>query len=451
MKKLLFLYICLLSLAGCKKSDFESNFEQSPETRYQEELVKVNTALTGAGNGWVVNLATQAGGGYAFYMTFDGTKQEVKMYGDLNDNTATRIGTSTYRVKADVGATLIFDTYNYINWLQDPNPAAFGGDRATGFKSDVEFTFDHSTADSLIMIGKKYKQKLSMVKATAAQKAIYEAGGYKAAIDNFKSFFVAKNPYIEIAVGGKNIKVAISLNTSNTVLSGKRVTFLNVSDDGVSTSVIGKYSTTLDGINILNDGLVYQGIRFVKFALKDATTIVLYDNTGKEYAIKYSTIPIFPLSQLFGKVYTGLSLVNATTYPGWGADYVTRRATAANEMLVVNKFKLILSEIKYIFNFTTKTVVVSVSQPQQSNPTRELIANMTYSFTKSDAGVFKFTYQTADGNGADIYPNLAALLAQRLNVDDFTIDYFVHPTTGEVLGQFKSVQNPTFTFSGSLQ
>ncbi|QNN42882.1 DUF4302 domain-containing protein [Pedobacter roseus] len=448
MKKLLFLYICLLSLAGCKKSDFESNFEQSPEARYQEELIKVNTALTGAGNGWVVNLATQAGGGYAFYMTFDGAKQEVKMYGDLNDNTATRIGTSTYRVKADVGATLIFDTYNYINWLQDPNPAAFGGDRATGFKSDVEFTFDHSTADSLVMIGKKYKQKLSMVKATAAQKAIYEAGGYKAVIDNFKSFFVAKNPYIEISTGGKNIKVAISLNTSNTVLSGKRVTFLNVGDDGVSTSVIGKYSTTLDGINILNEGLVYQGIRFVKFALKDATTIVLYDNTGKEYAIKYSTIPIFPLSQLFGKVYTSLSLVNATTYPGWGADYVTRRATAAREMLVTNKFGLTLAEMYYTFNFVTRTMVLKVNQPQNGTL---YVANITYGFTKSDAGVFKFTYQTADTNGADIYPNLAALLAQRLNVDNFTIDYFVNPTTGEVLGQFKSVQNPTFTFSGSLQ
>lgn len=451
MKKLLFLYICLLSLAGCKKSDFESNFEQSPETRYQEELFKVNTALTGAGNGWVVNLATQAGGGYAFYMTFDGTKQEVKMYGDLNDNTATRIATSTYRVKADVGATLIFDTYNYINWLQDPNPAAFGGDRATGFKSDVEFTFDHSTADSLIMIGKKYKQKLSMVKATAAQKAIYEAGGYKAAIDKLKGFFLFKFPYVELTVDGKITKVALSVNTTNTVASGKRIYFLNVGDDGTANFTGQKYSITTDQINILNDGLVYKGVRFVKFALKDATTLVLFDAAGKEYAIKYDTAPIYPLYKFFGKLYNGLSLANATTYPGWGADYVTRRATAANEMLVVNKFKLILSEIKYIFNFTTKTVVVSVSQPQQSNPTRELIANMTYSFTESDAGVFKFTYQTADGNGADIYPNLAALLAQRLNVDDFTIDYFVHPITGEVLGQFKSVQNPTFTFSGSLQ
>lgn len=451
MKKILFLFIGLLSLAGCKKSTFESNFDQSPEGRYQEEMAKLNTALAGASNGWIANLATEAGGGYAFYMTFDGAKQEVKMYGDLNDNTATKLGTSTYRVKADVGATLIFDTYNYINWLQDPNPDAFGGVRASGFKSDVEFVFDHSTADSLVLIGTKYKQKLSMVKATAAQKAVYEAGNYKAAIDNFKSFFVGKNPYIELMVSGKVLKVALSLNIGNSVLTGKRITFLNIDDAGVTNSVVGKYSITLDGINILNDGLVYQGIRFVRLALKDATTIVLYDATGKEYPVKYNVTPIFPLYQLFGKVYTGLSLPNATTYPGWGSDYVTRRATAANEMLVVNKFKLILSEIKYTFNFTTKTVVISVSQPQQSNPTRALTANMTYSFTKSDAGVFRFTYQTADTNGADIYPNLAALLAQRLNVDDFTIDYFVHPTTGEVLGQFKSVQNPNFAFSGSLQ
>jgi len=46
---------------------------------------------------------------------------------------------------------------------------------------------------------------------------------------------------------------------------------------------------------------------------------------------------------------------------------------------------------------------------------------------------------------------MAPLTTQRLNVDNFTLDYYINPANGQVLGQFKSVEHPDFFFSGTLQ
>lgn len=448
MKKVLYLFMVLLTFAGCKKEE-ELNFDDRPEVRMNQSISELNTTLTSATNGWIGTMSTEAGGGYGFYMTFDGKNQIVQMIGDMTDASATTLTPSTYRVKANAGAELIFDTYNYISLLSDPNPASFGGATGTGLKSDVEFLFERSTADSLILTGKKYRQVLKMVKATAAQKTAYTSGGLKTTIDKIKTFFSASRyPYVDIVSGNATIKAGISINFTNNLAAGKRVNFTGVLADGKTVAGgASKFAFTISGAELVGNGLVYNGITFVRVIAKEDGSIAFIDVAGKEYIVKNSTSPLTPLFLLIGAGYANVAVPNATTYAGWGTEYVTRRADAANRMLT-GGYNLRLEQILYTFNNVTKKLVIKVNMPQNAT---QYVGTLNYNYTRSDDGIFKFSYTGADGNGAIIYPFMQQLLAQRLDVDTFTVDYLVDPATGGLFGIFKSIEHPAFTFSGLLQ
>jgi hypothetical protein len=452
MKRVLFL-ITIISLSlmmGCKKSSYVPAFDKSPQERVADQINLVSTTLTGASNGWIATLPTQEGGGYSFYMNFD-NQQNVNMYGDMTDASSTVAIKSYYRVKQDIGIDLVFDSYTYISMLDDPNQGVLGGTDKIGFSSDIDFIFDRSSADSIIFTGKKYRQPLKLVKATAAQKAIYEAGGYKTAIDKFKNFFsTTSNPYIEIVSGPTTLKAGITFDFTNGVTSGKRVSFTGLLADGTIGSASSKFAFKLDGADFLGAGLVYNGITFVKALWKDATTMALYDASGKEYIIKSNPTPLLPLSILIGSGYRTVIVPNATTYPGWGADFIARRALAVTGLSRWNigAGSLRFQSMNFNFNDVTKKLVLVVDAPDGTNA---FSLTFNYTYTKSADGVFKFTLGALGGNESAIGPDLAPLLAQRINVDTFTMDYFTHPTTGATLAQFKSIQNPTFTFTGSLQ
>lgn len=447
MKRLL-IFIALLSiLVSCKKTSYVAKFDKTPQERAADQISLVSTTLTGATNGWIATLPTRAGGGYAFYLTFD-NQQNVTMYGDLNDASATTFAKSYYRVKQDIGTDLVFDSYSYLAMLNDPNGAVLGGQDKIGYQSDVDFTYDHVTADSIIFIGKKYRQPFKLVKATAAQKALFDANGYKAAIDKFKAFFTeTKYPYIEMVTAGVTIKVGVNVNLTNNLSTGKRASFTGVLSDGKTIGVGNeKIALTLDGASILNAGLTYADVKFVKFSWKDATTLAVYDNTGKEYIIKSSANSVTPLHLLIGTSYGTVTLPNATTYPGWGADYVARRATSTTAMLN-GGYALRLEQMAFSFNNVTKKMTLRVNMPQNST---QYVGTINYTYTKTDAGVYKFNYVDADGNGALCVNFMAPLLGQRLHVDTFTVDYLVNPTTGALMAQFTSIQNPTFSFAGPI-
>src|ERR1044071_2811889 len=180
MKQLLtyITFILLInSFISCKKQSYLAKFNESAQHRIGAQVDSVKSMLTTAPNGWIGTLTTGLGGGYGFYMIFDAA-ENVTMYADLNNTSASTAKQSQYRVKADMGADLVFDTYTYISLLNDPTPSVFGGSGRNGFNSDIEFTYDHSTADSLVFIGKRYRQVFRLVKATADQKSRYTAGEY---------------------------------------------------------------------------------------------------------------------------------------------------------------------------------------------------------------------------------------------------------------------------------
>ena len=124
--KRIFLCIAVLSIMiSCKKTSYVAKFDKLPQERIAEQLSLVSNALSSSPNGWVATLPTQAGGGYGFYISFD-KELNVSMYGDMTATSSSVLGSSYYRIKQDMGTELVFDTYNYISILNDPNANPWG-------------------------------------------------------------------------------------------------------------------------------------------------------------------------------------------------------------------------------------------------------------------------------------------------------------------------------------
>ncbi|HOZ78281.1 MAG TPA: DUF4302 domain-containing protein, partial [Ferruginibacter sp.] len=120
MKKY-FLGLCglvLLAVSSCRKVDDSSVFGQSPDQRINETLAKYQAQLSGAQYGWKGIVATNEGGNFTFYFSFNDSNR-VKMLSSFDSVSATVLKESSFRLKALQQPSLLFDTYSYIHQLAD--------------------------------------------------------------------------------------------------------------------------------------------------------------------------------------------------------------------------------------------------------------------------------------------------------------------------------------------
>lgn len=448
MKKIV-VFISILGavlLTNCKKESFVAKFDKTPQERMSEQMKLVSDVLTGAEHGWIGLLPTGSGGGYSFYMTFD-TAQFVNMYADLTDESASTFAPSRYRIKADMGADLVFDTYNYITLLNDPDPNAFGGVIRDGFKSDIDFIYDHSSEDSIVFMGKRYRQALTLVKATAAQATLYKDGGLLTKVNGFKEFFDKNaNAYVEL---GGGIKAAVEPNSSNSLESGKRVTLTALMDDGSVNSTLAKFAYTVDQMAILDSGATINGVNFTKFGWKDDHTLAAYTSSGKEYVIKNNPTPILPLFRLWGSKYSGMYSDYKEFYPGTSPagkeilNYFHDNLDDHNHLL---GFPFNYGYIDLLWDVVNKRLKFDGFSSQNggnSGWTTEIV----YNYTVDEDGVYQFTLKSA-ASGGYVKAIMTKLNDFLLN-NKISFDYFID--NGHVYSQMKSLDDPTITMSFELE
>ena len=183
--------LVLLSIGCSKTKEVDLVLGADPDARISDTLMFVKKTLVEAPNGWKAYTNTNLAGGYGFYMDF-AENDRLKMIADLTSTSAKDIKESTYRIRQIMGATLSFDTYNYLTMLQDPNPNSFDGVAGKGLESDVEYEYLKTHGDTVFFSGRRFKNPLTFVKATAEEKAKYVNAGYLQAIERVKSFFVDK-------------------------------------------------------------------------------------------------------------------------------------------------------------------------------------------------------------------------------------------------------------------
>ncbi|GEP98781.1 DUF4302 domain-containing protein [Chitinophaga cymbidii] len=437
MKQLLYILSAVSLLCACKK-DSARVFEESPEERMSARISELESGLLSAEHGWKASLTTTARGGYGLYLDFD-AGQTVLMVGDMNEESATNASTSSFRIKWVMNATLIFDTYNYITLLQDPSPSSFGGASGSGLQSDVEFEYQRTSGDTMVLRGFKYKNEMILVKATAEEKSRFLGTAYKANIDAVNDFFtVNANNYI--TMDGITNKVEFVLDKS-----GKKASLQYVDNEGLVKQIAGKYNYEDVGINFA-PGFTLNGITFVKGKLED-DIFVLYGSDGSRYEIKQNDLPILPMPTLFAyngtyrELYIGGSLPSGVT-SGFNAAY----QASVSKFAAMNPTRTLVDLRFILSNSTTATVIA-----RNNNGTTTYTANATFKYTYED-GVITLTEPSYDGNWTARRAQFIDIEEYIENGGPFRVDYVqsADPNVTNLGGLYRTEDNTSF-FYGTLR
>jgi hypothetical protein len=200
------LVLSVFIFSACKK--YDTAFVETPDQRINAAMKKYQSALTGSPAGWNATIKTLNGGIYHYHFRFTDSNR-VKMYSDFNQGTAATAGESSYRLKALQTPALLFDTYSYLHLLSDPDASVNGGDYGVGLASDFEYSLDSLTADSILLTGRVYGTKLTLVKATQAEFDAWQNGRWANTLA-FENINKIQNYFRRLTVNGVNYEVRIN-------------------------------------------------------------------------------------------------------------------------------------------------------------------------------------------------------------------------------------------------
>ncbi|MFT3827452.1 MAG: DUF4302 domain-containing protein [Chitinophagaceae bacterium] len=453
MKRIIY-FLFALSLTGCVKHDVELVFDKLPEDRMKERNAELQSKLLEGTNGWQAFLKTSATGkGFGFYMKFNDVG-EVTMYSDWNNTYAVTPKQSTYRISFVMNTQLSFDTYNYISLLQDPQCSVNGGFTPDGLESDIEFEYLRSSGDTVVLQGKKYRNYLYLIKATAAEGTAFTNGNYLTAMNMVKNY---KNyPYIVAADGANTAKIGYVLDTIVKTIT----MYAQLANDSVVTSPTQSYGYAIDGA-FFTDTVSILGYTFTKLKYKDANTSVLIDKNGKEYPVltTANTPPIGDFTKVFGDgktfnaIYcygTTLTGCNAATSAKLPGSITSSYNTVYNGM--ISRFTNSSRTIDTVeFRFKGKVVQIKI---RYWVVTTHYQADAAYDYTIV-GDIMTLSNYRANYEVTSNWTNRATEIgdfATWLQAGPFKLNWVPSPTTGApYIGGIYKVSNPADFMYGTVR
>jgi hypothetical protein len=435
-KQFIYLLVAVSLTTACTKNI--DPFMPNPDERLIKILGDYEDTLVAAPNGWKAYLYPGAGGGYSFYMTFD-HKNNVTMLSDIDTVTGLTPKTSTYRLKALQQPSLLFDTYNYLHILTDPDETKNGGARGTGLSSDLEFAYLVTGTQGFAMIGLANQCPFYLVKASADEAAKFNAGGLKQMIKN-NDAFLKNNKYTYLQfTDGKKIQVSISKKViSLTYVEGSKV---------ITTS--SSFLFTLKGIQT-RDSLKYANNSFSELLWDAALQSYYVVVNGVRTNVLPSVSPIVPFYLQYGKDKDySLITVNTATLTGLSADFLSVYATAKAGLAAVgNNAGRVLDYFSIAFTGEEEmTLRVYYHNTANSNFT----ATFLYKITRPATETVRFTFVSRDNNANTAGPGIVAL-TNYLEQNELKLDWFPNLTPGStaLLGGFTKATNANSYFFGPV-
>jgi hypothetical protein len=315
MKKILYYLIALWTLLGMTMctEDEKYIFGESPDERAQAQLNKYQEILCSAPCGWMVSIGTQdrsaVGGAYLFWMKFT-PDNRVVMYADIDNTTATQPGVGSYRMKLMQFPTLMFDTYNYVHKLADPNGTAVtGATEAKGLLSDFDICLDDNTGgDKFKATGRAHKCPVTFTKATPDDTMAIVSG--RALIDtrpNAQTRWkaISSAPVIDVD------NSIIQISASNLL---RLMSFFYRDENGKVQSTTIPTSVDFNYNICLLEPFRYKNIEF-DLIRWNGTNYEVYTHGDNHEAYDYGGF-MFPLDFGFGKTYSQLE-VDKTALGGY--------------------------------------------------------------------------------------------------------------------------------------
>ncbi|QNF32791.1 DUF4302 domain-containing protein [Adhaeribacter swui] len=441
MKKIYLLGLLLLTLlSACQKDENDPAPGQRPDERLAKALADYKTQLTGAPYGWKATLTTGENRKYSFFLKFS-ENDRVSMSADVSSSSAGAPTESSYRLKAMQQPALIFDTYSPLHLLADPDPEVLfnlNGQEGTvgqGMFSDFEFTLDSVNAATIRLTGNMQQSKMLLVQATQEEFNAYTAGKLKTIIDETTAYSKA-NPFLFLPAANGN-KLQVDINPTNRTFS--LVSLENGNVQIISTT----FTYTLRGL-LFDPPLVLNNTAITELLWDSEQQVYYADINGTRVVVQSSPTAIIPLHNFVGATFNTVA-VPPQALPGWSPDFTSAQQQIAAALLNGN-YGLQLDYMLFLFNPQSRSMQLYVVIYQNNV---QYFAIYPYTYTKTAAGVYKFTAQAPNGNGQAIAPDMAPIL-NHLNTESFTLDYFRDPTEG-TLGQIKSLESPEFYFTGTLE
>lgn len=270
MKKYFIIIVAIITgLISCKKEYDDSVFEIPSEQRVKLVMDAFQQKLLTSPNGWKVTIYPDSGksGGYSFWMAFDASNR-VRMAADWNDTTHKKVE-SSYRLKQMQQPTLIFDTYNYVHFLADPDAGVNNGEYGAGLNSDFEFIIEADFIKSVLyegaddpntisMTGRFHGSKLKMTK-TDDPELITKLTESK---NEFTAFARGPVYFKRVNFGSTPYDVAVDINK-------RLISFITYNTAGIATRHTSPYSYSADGGIELGTPLTLGGVKISFLAQLD--------------------------------------------------------------------------------------------------------------------------------------------------------------------------------------
>ena len=259
------LSISLIAVFSCKNQEADI-FLNSPMVRLNEAL-KTNTALLQSSeNGWAMEyFATSESPGYTLFVKFKTNGEAVFMAKNNLTKNLVLTDSSVYKTIGDNGPVLTFNTYNKVlHAFSNPvNPDGYG------LEGDYEFVIMQSSADTIVLQGKKRATTILLTKIPITT----SWSNYRASLENMNTALFANNAP----------QLSLQLTDKFTFANGaSRVFVIKKENAQTSGSVSASFIVTRTGIRF-HKVLELDGKKFQTFTLSpdSASLISNEDNSIK--------------------------------------------------------------------------------------------------------------------------------------------------------------------------
>ena len=306
MNRYLFFFIIVLFI-GCDKTE-DNIFTQTPDERLKATADEYREALFSAPNGWFLAVDTKKDGAYRLWMSFE-ENERVGMLSDM-DATFSKAGEtsvvpciSSWRLKALLAPSLIFDTYSYLHILADPQGANNGGSNSEGLISDFEFRIVDTDNGGINLIGNYNGRLARMDRATPEEAEKVVQGGLKKVIEHHDEF-LNSNKFPTVEVDGKRYlmrpnfrKTEFAYVDEEGVLTelavGSYLDFQGITQENAQSNVYFFEPAEINGMKV--DGMKWIGNKY-QVEINDKT-YELVDNLVPPYPLN------FGYNQTFSQLY----------------------------------------------------------------------------------------------------------------------------------------------------
>lgn len=255
MKRRLFTILLIAAAAFSVQSClFEQKelFDEAPSLRMNKTMELAQKTLIDSEYGWLIEIypeGAQSYGGYAFICKFF-DDQTVDVYSELTSNFA-EPDNSYYKMTAEDGPCLIFDTYNELmHFLSTPSSSAY-----QAYQGEFEFVLADVQSDIIKVRGAKtgntmYFRKMNepaadyIAKVNARNDAILMSG-FKGSVGGkeLNAEIDIDNRQVEITVGDETKEIAYAVTPDGIRLyksfefDGGDIASLSIPDDAKSLTV----------------------------------------------------------------------------------------------------------------------------------------------------------------------------------------------------------------------